>query len=81
MTFFAVMLPICVNAPKATAPQVFTDFENRGGWSSTAFAVLAGQLSAIYMMGGLDSAAHISEEVNDAAKSKSRPFILHDISH
>ena len=70
LAFFAVMIPICINAPKATAKQVFTEFDNRGGWSSTGFAVLAGQLSAIYMMGGTDSAAHLSEEVKDAAKSE-----------
>lgn len=55
LAFFGVIIPICVNAPKASASQVFTDFENYGGWSSTGLAVLAGQLSAIYMMCGTDS--------------------------
>jgi choline transport protein len=55
LAFFAVLVPIIVNAPKASASEVFTEFTNTGGWSSTGFAVLAGQLSAIYMMCGTDS--------------------------
>jgi choline transport protein len=77
LTFFAVMIPICINAPKASASDVFTKFENRGGWSSVPFATLAGQLSAIYMMGGTDSAAHLSEEVKDASKCTSKLLSSH----
>ena len=55
LAFFAVLVPICVSAPKASAAEVFTGFSNTGGWSSMGFAVLAGQLSAIYMMCGTDS--------------------------
>ena len=55
LAFFCVIIPICVLAPKASAKDVFTGFENTGGWSSTGFATLAGQLSAIYMMSGSDS--------------------------
>jgi amino acid transporter len=55
LAFFAVLVPICVSAPKASAAEVFTGCANTGGWSSTGFAVLAGQLSAIYMMCGTDS--------------------------
>lgn len=55
LAFFAVIVPILVNAPKASAEKVFLEFSNYGGWSSTGFATLAGQLSAIYMMCGTDS--------------------------
>lgn len=55
MAFFCVIIPICVLAPKASAKEVFTSFENTGGWPSTGYAVLAGQLTAIYMMTGTDS--------------------------
>lgn len=57
LAFFAVLVPICVNAPKASAAEVFgaAGFENLGGWSNMGFAVLAGQLSAIYTMCGTDS--------------------------
>jgi choline transport protein len=36
LAFFAVMVPICINAPKASAAQVFTEFENTGGLGRTA---------------------------------------------
>lgn len=55
LAFFAVMVPICINAPKASAGEVFTGFENTGGWSSMGLALLAGQLSSIYMMCGTDA--------------------------
>jgi choline transport protein len=47
-----------VNAPKASAAEVFAGFENTGGWSNMGLAVLAGQLSAIYTMCGTDSVSN-----------------------
>ena len=64
VAFSCVILPICINAPKADASEVFAGFENTGGWSSTGFAVLAGQLSAIYMMCGTDSVGFFSAELS-----------------
>lgn len=75
LAFFAVIIPICVFAPKASAKQVFTEFKDFGGWGNVGFATLAGQLSAIYMMCGADSAAHIAEEVRDAAKTVPRSML------
>ncbi|KAK6430602.1 hypothetical protein LTR95_013241 [Oleoguttula sp. CCFEE 5521] len=75
LTFFAVMIPICINAPKASARDVFADFQNLGGWPNMGVAIMAGQLSAIYMMCGMDSFCHISEEVQDAAKSVPRSMM------
>lgn len=46
LVFFAVLVPIIINAPKASASEVFTDFENLGGWSNMGLAVMAGQVSA-----------------------------------
>ncbi|OQN98982.1 hypothetical protein B0A48_14842 [Cryoendolithus antarcticus] len=75
LTFFAVMIPICINAPKASAREVFADFQNLGSWPNMGVALMAGQLSAIYMMCGMDSSCHISEEVRDAAKSVPRSMM------
>ena len=41
-----------VNAPKASAKVVMTEFSNGGGWSSMGLAVMAGQLSGIYTQVG-----------------------------
>ncbi|GAB7366367.1 hypothetical protein MBLNU230_g8165t2 [Neophaeotheca triangularis] len=75
LAFFCFFIPILVYAPKASARQVFTEFENTGGWSSMGFAVLAGQLSAIYMMCGTDSSCNIAEEVRDASKTLPRTML------
>jgi choline transport protein len=55
MAYFAFIIPIWVNAPRATHEQVWTNFENNGGWYSPGFAVLVGQLSGIYTQLGLDT--------------------------
>ena len=91
MAYFAFIIPIWVNAPRATSAQVWTGFENNGGWSNLSLCVMIGQLSGIYTQVGVDTvspepanphlptpknltpflpqAAHMSEEVKDAAKS------------
>jgi len=63
MAYICFIVPIWVNAPKASASAVFGGFSNSGGWSSMGLAVLAGQLSGIYTQVGVDTAAHIAEEV------------------
>ena len=61
------MIPLWVLAPKAPAREVFTDFENFGGWSSVGAACVIGQLSASGAFIGADSAAHMAEEVRQAS--------------
>lgn len=76
MGYICFLVPIWVNAPKTTAKVVFTEFANYGGWSTTGLAVLAGQLSGIYTQIGVDTAAHIAEEVRDASKAVPRAMML-----
>lgn len=61
--YLCLIIPICIFAPKATAHEVFLEFDNLGGWPSMPLAVLAGQLTAISAMTGVDTAAHMSEEM------------------
>lgn len=65
--FFAVLIPLWVLAPRASASDVFTTFLNLGGWSSTGLAFFVGLLSPVYTLIGADSAVHMSEEINDAS--------------
>lgn len=55
LAYFAFIIPIWVNAPRATNQQVWTEFENSGGWSSLSLSVLIGQLSGIYTQLGVDT--------------------------
>ncbi|KID74980.1 uncharacterized protein G6M90_00g055710 [Metarhizium brunneum] len=69
LAYFAVLIPIWVNAPRATSEQVWTEFENAGGWPSLTLAVLIGQMTGANFEVGVDVAVHMSEEVRNAASS------------
>lgn len=69
LMFLAVIIPLWVMAPHASARQVFvTGFENTSGWSSLGIGILTGQISAIWGCIGSDAAAHMSEETKDAGR-------------
>ena len=63
LTHRQVLIPLWVLAPKVPAREVFTSFENFGGWPTMGAACLVGQLAASSAFIGADSAAHMSEEV------------------
>jgi amino acid transporter len=65
--FFAVLIPLWALAPKSSASDVFTQFTNLGGWSTTGLAFMVGLLSPVYTLIGADSAVHMSEEIKDAS--------------
>jgi choline transport protein len=65
--FFAVLIPLWILAPRNPAKEVFTEFLNLGGWSTTGVAFMVGLLSPIYTLIGADSAVHMSEEIKDAS--------------
>ena len=52
---FAYIIPIWVNAPRATHKEIWTGFSNTGGWPDMTLAVLVGQLSGISMQTGVDT--------------------------
>lgn len=64
---FAVLIPLWVLAPKVSAREVFGEFNNFGGWSSTGAATIVGQTAALAVFVGADSAAHMAEEVSNAS--------------
>lgn len=53
LAFFPVVVVLLVFAPKQSASAVFTQFTDNGaGWNSTALAVMAGQVSAMFVVLG-----------------------------
>jgi choline transport protein len=56
--FFAILIPLWTLAPRANAKDVFTTFNNGGGWNSVGTA-LVGILTAVISLTGSDSAAHM----------------------
>ena len=55
LAYLGYIVPIWLNAPKATHAQVWASFQNEGGWSSIGLAVLVGQLSGIGQQVGIDT--------------------------
>jgi choline transport protein len=57
--FFAILIPLWTLAPRANAKDVFTTFNNGGGWNSEGTSALVGILTAVISLTGSDSAAHM----------------------
>lgn len=55
MAYLAFIIPIWVNAPRATSRQVWVEFTVSGGWSSLGLAIMVGQLSGMFTQIGIDS--------------------------
>ena len=63
LAYFAFIIPIWVNAPKASSKDVWTKFEYNGGWKSPGLSVLAGQLTGIYFQLGFDTVCTCSKSL------------------
>ena len=57
--FFGILIPLWTLAPRANAKDVFTTFNNGGGWNSEGTSALVGILTAVISLTGSDSAAHM----------------------
>lgn len=65
--FFAILIPLVCMAPqKVSAHDVFTVFENGGGWPSTTLSVFVGLLGSVFATYGTDCAVHMAEEIRGA---------------
>lgn len=56
---FALIIPLWVLAPRRTAKQVFTEFNDGGGWGSFGTATLVGFSTMITALIGYDCAVHM----------------------
>ncbi|KAJ6787680.1 hypothetical protein PWT90_08378 [Aphanocladium album] len=69
LAFVAFLVPIWVNAPMADSQDVWGKFVDSGDWGNLGLSVMVGQLPAIAAFQGIDTAAHMSEEVRQASDS------------
>ncbi|KAK6438287.1 hypothetical protein LTR95_005511 [Oleoguttula sp. CCFEE 5521] len=72
--FFVVIIPLWVLAPRSPASEVFTTFNNDGGWSSKGVAVMICLGGVVPSLAGYDCAVHadqdkMAEEIEDASKT------------
>ncbi|KAF4547385.1 Amino acid permease-like protein 12 [Elsinoe fawcettii] len=65
--FIAIVAIMWVLGPHIDGNSAMNTFENLGGWGNTVTAAMIGQISSIYVLGAADAAAHMAEEVRDAA--------------
>ncbi|CDS13967.1 hypothetical protein LRAMOSA06140 [Lichtheimia ramosa] len=68
-TLIIVIVGLAMTPNKASGKWVFTYFHNGTGFSSDGYAFLIGLLQSQYTLSGFDSAAQMSEETKDAARS------------
>jgi choline transport protein len=73
--FFAIIIPLLVLSPKNSAAEVFTTFQDGGGWGSVFTACIIGQISPIFAFLGPDAGVHMSEEIRDASRVVPRSMI------
>ncbi|KAI7870950.1 amino acid permease-domain-containing protein [Spinellus fusiger] len=74
-TTLIIIVALALTPNKASAQWVFTGFENYTGFSSGGYVFLIGLLQSQYTLSGYDSAAHMSEETLDAARSAPRGIL------
>jgi len=55
MAYFGFIIPIWVNAPRASSREVWVEFTWSGGWTNLPLAAMIGQLSGIFTQVGIDA--------------------------
>jgi len=73
--FFAILIPLWVMGPVGDAAEVFTTFNDYGGWGDLGASALVGIFAVILPLLGADAAVHMSEELKDASKTLPRSMI------
>jgi choline transport protein len=75
--FIALIAILWAMGQHVSASEVFglQNFENLGRWSSIGLSLMVSQISAVYALTCSDSAAHLSEEVQDAGLTIPRSMI------
>ena len=65
-TSIIVIVVLATTSEKQSAAFVFTEWVNNTGWSSGFYVFMLGLLQSQYTLSGYDSAAHMSEETQNA---------------
>ncbi|KAF2004153.1 amino acid transporter-like protein [Amniculicola lignicola CBS 123094] len=68
MGFVAVLVTLVYLAPHKSASEVFTTFQNLGGWNSMGLSFFVGFITTMGSFLGIDGADHIAEECQDAQR-------------
>lgn len=72
---FVVIIVLWTLAPKNNAHNAFLQLTNAGGWSSDGLSMLVGLYPLTLCLIGFDSAVHMSEEIEGAARALPRSIM------
>ena len=73
--FFAVFIPIAYLSHFSSISSVFVSFDNLGGWNTQTLSFFVGLPTAVYAFLGIDTAAHLAEEVQKASTTVPRSMV------
>jgi len=73
--FLAILIPLVYLAPHGTPSEVFKNFVNEGGWSTQGLSFFIGLVTSVFSLLGMDAAAHMAEEIQNAATIVPRSMI------
>ncbi|KAK5104774.1 hypothetical protein LTS08_002666 [Lithohypha guttulata] len=73
--FVAILVPLWVLGPRGNSHEIWTKFDNLGGWDSTGLSVLVGLITPLTSLLGADAAVHMAEELKDAGRILPRAMI------
>ena len=74
--FIAILTVLWVMGDKTPASKTFTDFTDYSGWGSVGLATIIGSLGPSGALLGADCAAHLAEELKDAAWVLPRSMVV-----
>lgn len=57
--FFAIIIPLWIMAPRASADVALLQFTNYGGWSSTGLSAMIGLIAPMAVLVGYDCSVHM----------------------
>ena len=72
---FVVIIVLWTLAPRNNAHDAFLQLTNNGGWSSDGLSMLVGLYPLTLCLLGFDSAVHMSEEIEGAARALPRSIM------
>ena len=74
--FVAIVATLWALAPLTPSEAVWTEFLDGGDWGSIGLSCLVGMITPVVSLLGVDSAAHLSEELKNASKTLPRVMVL-----
>ncbi|KAF7194035.1 putative amino-acid permease C15C4.04c [Pseudocercospora fuligena] len=70
-----IVLWVLSSKDRLTTKQVFTTFDQQGGWGNVGLAMMAGQILLVWGLTGSDAAAHMAEETRFASSVIPRAMV------